>query len=83
MSWSINDQKSRKVYVCWEKVFAFGDLLFQFLLWEQSSTDLLCDSSCFSFLDIGSPNFVEKSRLARVDVTEDNANWTPVFSGSF
>lgn len=68
MPGSIDDQKSGKVYVNRKELFAFSNLLFEFFLGEESSSDLLGYSSCLSLLDVGPSDFVEESSLASIDV---------------
>lgn len=51
-----------------------GRLLSDGLDREVCSTDLLCDTTGFAFLDVGLSNLVQKFRLSGIDVTQNTAN---------
>lgn len=73
MAWGIDDQQARNVHVNVQKLFAFGHFFVQFLLREKSGTDLLSNTTSLAFLNVSTSNFVQKSRLACIDVSQNGA----------
>mmetsp|Transcript_19535 Transcript_19535/g.48658 ORF Transcript_19535/g.48658 Transcript_19535/m.48658 type:complete len:563 (-) Transcript_19535:692-2380(-) len=64
---------------CNVKVFGFVEffgLHLEGLPFEVGGTDLLCNTSCFSFLNIGFTNFIQQLCLPGIDVTHDDRNRT-------
>jgi hypothetical protein len=44
--------------------------------WEEGSTNLLSDTSCFTSLDISLSQFIKNQSLSGIDVTKNANNWT-------
>lgn len=59
MTWSIDDQQTRHINIDGVKRFTFLYFLDKFLAREEGSSDLLSDTTCFSFLNICPPDFVK------------------------
>ena len=59
MAWSIDDQQTRDINIDGVKRFTFLNFLNEFLAGEKGGSDLLSDTTCFSLLNICSPNFVK------------------------
>ena len=79
MTGGINDKKSGDIDWGWEVVLAFCYFVFQLVMREECSPDLLGNTSGFSFLDVGPSNFVQQSCLAGIDVAQDTADRTSIF----
>lgn len=69
MAWGIDDEQTGDIYFHFEETLAFVDLFNKFFLREESGTDLLGNTSCFSLLDISMSDLIEKSGLSGIDVT--------------
>jgi hypothetical protein len=80
VAWSINNEKSGNIDIDREEIFAFTDFFNQFILREESGTDLLSNSSCFSFLNVGLSDFIQESSFTCVDVSQDAADRASVVS---
>ena len=80
MAGGINDKQPGDVDWGWEVVLALCYFVFQLVVGEESSSDLLGNTSGFSFLDVGPSNFVQQSCLAGIDVSQDTADRTSVLS---
>ncbi len=55
----------------------------EFFLWEKCGTNLLCNTSSLTLLDVGSSDFIQKCCFTCIDMTHDYTNWTselPLFS---
>jgi len=74
MARCINDQQTRNIHINFEEFITFYNFFIQLLLWEKSSTNLLCNTSCFTLLHICSSNFVQKSSFTSIDVSQNGAN---------
>ncbi len=70
----INNQQTRHVDIHWIKIFTLLDLFNQFLLRKQSSSNLLSNTSSFSLLNVRSSDFIQKSSLTSIDMTQNAAN---------
>jgi hypothetical protein len=77
VSRSIDNHQPWNVNFEFHETITLMHLFVEFLLREKGGTDLLSDTSCFAFLDVGFSDFIQKSCLACVYVTEDSADGAP------
>ena len=83
MAGGVDDKQPGDIDWGWEVILALCYFIFQLIMREESSTNLLGNTSSFSFLDVGPSNFIKQSCLAGINVTQDTADWTSVLSMSF
>ena len=58
----------------------FAHMILKILWWEECGTDLLCDTSSFTGLNLCLPQFIKDQRLSSVYVTHNTDYWTTKLS---
>jgi hypothetical protein len=72
----INDHKARNIKIDFQKFLTLRNFFCEFLKREESGADLLGDTTCFTFLNVSSSDFIKKSGFTGIDVTQDGADGT-------
>ena len=80
MTRCINDHKAWNFKFEIQKIFAFYNLFSEFLKGEESGTNLLGNSTGFTFLDVGFSDLIQESGLTSIDVPQNSANWASELS---
>ena len=80
MARSIDDKQARHVNINWKVSLALGYFLLELVLRKQSGSNLLGNSTSLSFLNVGSPNFIEQGCLTSINVAENAADWAAKLS---
>lgn len=80
MARGVDDQQSRDVDWYFIEGLAFLNLFDELFRREESSTDLLGDTTSLALLDVSVTDLVEQCGLTGVDVAEDAANWASELS---
>mmetsp|Transcript_36197 Transcript_36197/g.87602 ORF Transcript_36197/g.87602 Transcript_36197/m.87602 type:complete len:763 (+) Transcript_36197:174-2462(+) len=81
VTWCINDEHTRNLKVKLFGFIEFGGLGLQSLLFKKGGTNLLCNTSSFSLLDIGLSNLIQQFGLSSIDVTHNDDNRTTQIVG--
>jgi hypothetical protein len=81
VAWSIDDEQTRNIDLGGEEIVAFANLLDEFFLGEECGTDLLGDTSSFSFLNVSPSDFVQQSGFTCIYMAENATNGTSEVSG--
>lgn len=80
MARGVDDQKSWHIDWYFIEGFAFLYFLNELLRWEESSTDLLGDTTSFSLLNVSVADLVEQCGFTGIDVAEDATDRASEFS---
>ena len=80
VAWSINDEESRKSEINWNIILYFITMTLDILWWEESRTDLLCNTTSFSSLNICPSKFIKNQSFTSIDVTHNTHDWASKFS---
>jgi hypothetical protein len=73
----VDDQQTRHLELELAVLVDDLGLLLDGLDWEVGSTNLLSDTTCFAFLDVGLTDLVEQLGLSGIDVSQNTANGRP------
>lgn len=80
MARGVDDQQSWNVDWYFIKRLAFFNLFDELFRREESSTNLLGDTTSLALLDVGVADLVEQCGFTGVDVAEDAADWASELS---
>lgn len=82
MTRSIDNEETWKSHIDWNIILNFINMTSDIFWWEESSTNLLSDTTGFSSLNGSFSKFIKNQSFTSIDVTHDTDNWASEFSSS-
>jgi hypothetical protein len=79
VTWSVNYEEAWEFVRQLKPAIHFDNQTVNVLLWEVGSTNLLCDTSCLSGLNVGFSQFIKNECFSSVYMPKDAHNWASEF----
>jgi hypothetical protein len=80
MTRSINNEETWKFKIDWNIILNFINVTSDIFWWEESSTNLLSDTTSFTSLNRSFSKFIKNQSFTSIDVTHDTYNRASEFS---
>ena len=80
MTRSINNEETWKFKIDWNIILNFINVTSDIFWWEESSTNLLSDTTSFTSLNRSFSKFIKNQSFTSIDVTHDTDNRASEFS---